>query len=123
MKKYRVIEKPLYLSGGVLELTGTQASSRKHCLKPAGGKKGRHEIVQQVCFKVGEVIGMEAEAEQLLKTGLIEPEDKEAAKAEEEAKAKAELEAKVKAEEEAKAKAEEEAKAKAEAESKKNNDA
>lgn len=55
MKKYVIVEKPLFLKGGILTLTKEQAESRKHVLKHLG--KDRYEITGEVCFKIGEEIG------------------------------------------------------------------
>ena len=82
MDKFRITEKPLFLKNGELELTEKQAVRRRYGLEPVKKKKGRYTIVKEVCFKVGEVVGMDQGlAKPLLKGGFIEPEDKAAAEA------------------------------------------
>ena len=57
MKKYRVVNRPLFLKQGVLSLTKAQYDLRKHALKKKGKASGRYEVVGEVCFKIGEEIG------------------------------------------------------------------
>ena len=70
MKKYIVAEKPLYLTAGVLELADKQAASRRSCLKPLK-KRGQYEIVDTVCFKVGEEIGYSGNISKMIAPGLL----------------------------------------------------
>lgn len=111
MEKFRVIGQPLILKGGIVGLTKEQAGCRGYCLEPKNKKKGLYEVTGEACFKIGEILGIE-DPGSLLKVGLIEPEDMEAARA----KAEAEEEAKIEAEVEKRLKAEKEAEAKAKAE-------
>jgi len=117
MEKYRVIGRPLILKGGIVGLTKEQAGSRGYCLEPKNKRKGLYEVTGEACFKIGEVLGIE-DPDSLLKVGLVEPEDMEAAKA----RAKAEEEAKIKAEVDARLKAEADAKAEADGEKDGNGD-
>jgi hypothetical protein len=62
MKEIIVMGSPLILRGGVARLTEKQARSRMLSLKPYLDKKGKqikdcYEIISEICFKVGEVIG------------------------------------------------------------------
>lgn len=57
MKRYTVIEKPLFLKNGILALTQEQAEPRKHLLKHLRGDQ--YEIIGEVCFKIGEEIGFD----------------------------------------------------------------
>lgn len=105
MKKYRVITQPLFLKEAVLALTKAQAAARKTSLSPI--TRNEYAVTREVCFKRGEVIGIqERYARSLLKIGFIEPEDKAEAEAEEKAKLKAEEKAKEEKKAAAEAKAE-----------------
>jgi len=111
MGQYRIIQKPLFLMEGIVSLTKAQAGPRKHLIKNI--KKGVYEIRGEVCFKVGEVIGIdERYAKPLLKFGYIEHKNKK--DAEEKARKEAEERAKKKAEEKAEKEAEKKAKEEAE---------
>lgn len=55
MKKYIIIERPLFLRAGILALTKDQYEPRKHVLETLN--KGRYKITGEVCFKIGETIG------------------------------------------------------------------
>ena len=57
MTQYVVSRRPLYLYGGVLELSDQQYRPRMRCLKPLK-KKGLYQVTGKVCFKVGEVVGI-----------------------------------------------------------------
>lgn len=81
MRRYMVVEKPLFLKGGILELTRKQAAPREHLLKHIKGD--RYEVAGEVCFKIGEEIGFDGSTKGY--TGLI---PREAQKAED-AKAEA----------------------------------
>lgn len=59
MKKFRVVNKPLFLQSGIVELTQEQYEARRNMLRPLGG--GLYDIVAEVCFKTGEEIGYSAE--------------------------------------------------------------
>jgi len=72
MKRYTVCKRPLFLKAGNLELTELQARRRVKDLFPCT-KKGEYKIVGEVCFKVGEKIGIDTKtARGVKKTGVIE---------------------------------------------------
>lgn len=78
MRRYVVVEKPLYLTAGILELTDEQAFSRRSCLKPLK-KKGQYSVAGTICFKMGEKIGYHGDVSKMIAPGLlaIEVEEKE----------------------------------------------
>lgn len=57
MKIYKVVT-PVKLVQGLILLTDDQAKARLHCLRKTS-KKGVFEIMQEVTFKAGEIIGLE----------------------------------------------------------------
>lgn len=57
MKQYTVVNRPLFLKGGVLELNEAQAKTREHRLRHIRGRC--FEVTGEVCFKIGEVIGLD----------------------------------------------------------------
>ena len=57
MQKYRVVEKPLTLATGRIELTEEQAAVRKTWLKPL--RNDCYEILAPIYFKIGEEIGLQ----------------------------------------------------------------
>jgi len=64
--KYKVTgTKTTVPPGCILDLDSKQAGSRKHLLKPLK-KKGLYEVISQVEFKAGEVIGFEKEVKDKL---------------------------------------------------------
>ena len=73
MKKYIVIERPFFLSDGILELTKGQYQSRKQCLEPL--KKGLYRVAGAVCFKVGEKIGFDGKISKAVQFNLVSPEE------------------------------------------------
>lgn len=75
MKKYTVVNRPLFLKGGVLGLTGEQYESRKHALKALG--HGRYEVIAEVCFKIGEKIGYGGQVPKITQTQLEEVEKRQ----------------------------------------------
>ncbi len=74
MEIYIVVEKPFFLSEGILGLTKEQYQTRKDCLKPAK-KEGQYEVIGPVCFKVGEEIGYDGKVPKVVQTSLVTPEE------------------------------------------------
>lgn len=70
MKRY-IVNQPVTLHSGVLELSESQAEVRAHNLVPLGG--GRFQIVATVQFKGGESFGFDGDLPKAL-AALLEPE-------------------------------------------------
>jgi len=54
MYNYKVIDRHILITGGIIELTQEQARIRLHCLKKTG-TKNQYEVTQQFHLKIGEV--------------------------------------------------------------------
>ena len=73
MKLYIVVEEPLFLSEGILELTKEQYQARKPFLKPLK-KKGQYEVIGSICFKLGEKIGYNGKVGKVIHRNLVSAE-------------------------------------------------
>ncbi len=74
MNLYIVVEKPLFLSNGIVELTNQQYQARKLFLKSLK-KKGQYEVIGSICFKVGEKIGYDGKVDKVIHCNLVTPEE------------------------------------------------
>ena len=72
MIKYQVINSPVTLYSGLLELTAAQAQSRTHLLEHV--ENNVFMIVKPVNFKVGEIISYDGELSKALGMQLCDPE-------------------------------------------------
>ena len=58
MKKYQTLKTITFLTG-ILELSPEQAAKRQHRLKKKGVRGSKYEVIDEVQFKAGEIIGIE----------------------------------------------------------------
>jgi len=79
MKTYRVEDKPISVSGGMVELTKKQSKSRMHNLESAKGEdgkiiEGRFKVINPIQFKSGEIFRFDGEIGKI-QSALVEPVD------------------------------------------------